>query len=397
MATTPVCTVDAAGIHVPTYADCLAYVQGKFRDIYGQDIYLEADSQDGQLCAIFALALTDTNNEAASVYNAFSPSTAQGAGLSSVVKINGIRRKVPTSSSVDVTIIGVVGTIITNGAVSDGANAWYLPAVVTIPATGQIIVTATSAAAGAIEIDRLAIDTANGAGNIITPTYGWQAAANLTASIPGAAVETDAQLRIRQSKSTMIAAQGVDEALVGAVLALPGVTDVRLYENDTAALDGNGVPGHCISLVVTGGDDAAIASVIARLKGQGIGTYGTTIVPVTNSVGITRKIGFFRPMPVSIAYTITVKTGTGYTIDVANALKATLAAWTSGLGVGADLQVSRAYGVAYSVPGNGAYEIMSPILVGRQGQPQAPGDVAIAFNEIASCDPTLINLVVANP
>ncbi len=100
------CTIDQNGITVPAYADILTYLKDAYRTIYGADVYLEPDSQDGQLLAIFAAAINDANAMAAAVYNAFSPATAQGVGLSSVVKINGIARAVASFSTVDVLIVG---------------------------------------------------------------------------------------------------------------------------------------------------------------------------------------------------------------------------------------------------------------------------------------------------
>ena len=392
MAATPVCSIDATGIHYPAYSDCLAYVQGMFQQIYGADIVLTADTQDGQLCAILAKALADTNAATVSVYNAFSPTTAQGTGLSSVVKINGIARKVPTTSSVDIICVGQNGTIITNGSVSDGANGWYLPAVVVIPAEGQITVTASAASAGAVSLASMGIDTANGIGSIITPTLGWQAAYNPSAATIGASVENDAQLRIRQSQSTMLAAVGVDQALVGAVLALPGVQTVTFYKNETNSIDANGIPGHCIALVVAGGDDLAIATVISTQKGQGVGTFGTTIAQVTDAFGISRPSAFFRPIPVSISYQIILRVFKGYTIDVANALKSSLATWTNYLGTGKNVLQSRAF-----IPANSAsqtaYEILSLTAL-RMGESALTQDVPIAFNEIATSDPSLVSITV---
>ncbi len=69
-------------------------------------------------------------------YNSFSPGFAQGAGLSSIVKINGIARKVPSNSQCVVTIVGQAGAQITNGIIGDNLNLgtqWALPALVTIP------------------------------------------------------------------------------------------------------------------------------------------------------------------------------------------------------------------------------------------------------------------------
>ena len=86
-------TIDETGLHLPDYPTVLEDVKARFRGIYGDDLYLGPDSQDGQLCAVFALALHDAYTLAGSVYNAYSPATAQGTGLSRMVKINGLRRK----------------------------------------------------------------------------------------------------------------------------------------------------------------------------------------------------------------------------------------------------------------------------------------------------------------
>src|SRR4051794_209612 len=110
-------TIDASGISAPTYAEILTSLQDSMRSIYGDDIYIEADSQDGQFLAILALAIKTANDASIDVYNSFRPGFAQGGGLSSVVKINGLKRLVPSNSSVVLTLIGQAGTIITNGFV----------------------------------------------------------------------------------------------------------------------------------------------------------------------------------------------------------------------------------------------------------------------------------------
>ena len=62
--------IDAEGFHFPDYPAVLAFYQQAYRDIYGADTYLEADSQDGQWVAVQALAAYDCMALAASVYNA---------------------------------------------------------------------------------------------------------------------------------------------------------------------------------------------------------------------------------------------------------------------------------------------------------------------------------------
>ena len=71
-------SVTATGISAPPLEDILGSLQASYRSIYGSDAYLEPDSQDGQWIAILATAFNDCNNVAIAVYNAFSPSSAQG-------------------------------------------------------------------------------------------------------------------------------------------------------------------------------------------------------------------------------------------------------------------------------------------------------------------------------
>ena len=237
----PVCTIDEFGIHKPDYEEARSYFVAAFQGIFGDDIYVDPDSQDGQQIAILSSAVNDANAMAVEVYNSFSPSSGRGAGLSSTVKINGIKRRVASFSTVDLLITGQSGTTITNGVATDDAgNRWALPASVTIPPDGDIAVTATSKAIGAIAA------AANTITSIGTPTRGWQAVTNPAAATPGAPVENDAQLRIRQSVSTAIPSLTVFEGTLGAVASIVGVSRYRGYENDQDTTNADGIPGHTI-------------------------------------------------------------------------------------------------------------------------------------------------------
>lgn len=84
-------TVTASGISAPDYQTILNTLTGYFHQIYGDDVYLETDSKDGQMLAIYARGIHDANNMAIAVYNSFSPATAQGRGLASNVKLTVLR------------------------------------------------------------------------------------------------------------------------------------------------------------------------------------------------------------------------------------------------------------------------------------------------------------------
>ena len=200
---TEACTIDAFGISSPTFEDILASKTARYQQVYGADVYLGADSQDGEFLAIQALAQYDTNQAQIAAYLAYSPATATGAGLASVVKINGIRKREASNSSADLTLVGQAGTRIISGLVEDGfGNQWALPSVVVIPLSGEVITTAVCQVPGAITASANTID------QIVNVQRGWQSATNLAGATPGAPVEQDAALRRRQGLSTALAAVG---------------------------------------------------------------------------------------------------------------------------------------------------------------------------------------------
>ena len=394
MGSTPVCQITAAGCVRPTFADCLAYVQASYRAIYGQDINLDPATQDGQFCVLLANAINDANGEKLAAYNAYSPSTAQGAGLSSTVKINGIRRKSPTYSTDDFQHVGQAFTTITGGVITDPAGyQWTFPDFV-IPASGQILVTGTCTTIGAIALSAGAVDTANGKGAIATIQRGWQSVTNPSAAAVGAPVETDSQLRQRQAVSVALPSQTILGGLVGALYAISGVTRLRAYENDTNQPDANGIPGKGIAIVIDGGGANVIANIINLKKGAA-GTYGSTVVPVIDDVGIVRNVSFFRPTQVPISYALQVKPLAGYTASVEAQIQQSLSDWTNALGIGNGVMVSRAYVPAdlSDQPTGSTFEIVANTLtVARDGIAPTASDAVLAFNEAPVCIPANVTI-----
>ncbi|MFG1429166.1 baseplate J/gp47 family protein [Roseixanthobacter glucoisosaccharinicivorans] len=376
-----VCTIDATGIHAPSLADIRAYFVSSYKAIYGTDVYLESDSQDGQLLDIFSTAIHDCNAQTVACYGAYSPATAQGNGLSSVVKINGIARLLPSKSSVDLLLGGTAGTTINGGYATDADGVqWVLPDSVTIPVEGQITVTATCSVEGQLSAPPDTII------NIGTPTRGWQTVTNPEAATEGAPVESDAALRRRQKTSTALPSKTVVDGIVGALLDLPGVARVKPYDNDTNSTDGNGVPAHALAMVVEGGDAQEIASLIRLKKTPGSPTYGTTSEVVTDTYGISKTISFFRPTIVPITVAIEISVVGGYTTAIGELIKQYVADYINLLDIGEDIYRRRLFVPANlnGLPQSETYDI-ARLLIARDAGPPSASNVTIAFNESASC------------
>lgn len=372
------CTVTNTGITAPTYDVILAWYQTQYRAIYGTDIVLDNSTQDGQWIAIQAQAMNVCNQAMITVFNSFSPAKAQGAALSSNVKINGITRDPATNSTCDVVISGDVGTVITNGTVQDtvNRNTWNLPARVSIPEVGSVTVTATCSVSGPVTgaIGTLTI--------IGTPTDGWTGVTNKTAAAIGHPMQTDDSLRLQQAGSTMLPSVAIMDGIEGGILALQGVSDVKGYENDTDAKDANGIPANSIAMVVEGGDAKEIATVIANKKSMGVPTYGTTTETVTDSSGTQRTINFFRPKETNIYVKLTLKALANYTTTIGQSAAQGIADYLSTQDIGSMLYVTRLYKAATLADADGGltYDILN-IEIGRSAGSVAASNLHLAFNE----------------
>ena len=327
--TNPVFSVSRDGITAPSYEDILDYFQSKARAIFGSDINLSEDTQDGQLIAIFAAALNDVNAQAIAAFNSYNPATAVGYALDEAVKTNGLARHVATHSTADVKLVGQAGTVITNGYAVDALqNKWMLPDTVSIPLAGTVTVTATAEQAGEISAPAGAIS------KIGTPTRGWQTVTNPLPAVPGAAVETDAQLRKRQSVSTMQPGAALWDSLTGAIEQLDGVQSAAGRHNDTGEADSYGIPAHSIAVVVEGGDAEDIAEAIYKKKSQGVATFGAVERQITDSLGNIYTIKFSRPTPVKVTAAITVRASETWLSTEQDDIKSRLIGYIATLAIG---------------------------------------------------------------
>ncbi len=385
--------IDSTGYNYEDFPSFLTWLTEQYQAIYGDDVYLGSDSQDGQWLGVQAQAMYDLASLGAGVYNSFSPATAQGSGLSRNVLINGIKRLIPSNSTAELVIVGTAYTTITNGVAVDVLNQqWALPSPITIPSSGTITVTATAVVQGALNA---LPDTITG---IFTPTQGWQSVNNPAAATPGAPTESDGALRARQQVSTALPSLTVLEGTVGAVANVPGVTAVQDYENYTDMTDSNGLPPHSISFVVEGGLDADVAQAIQIKKTPGTNTYGTTTVPTVDSNGVPITINFFRPTNALIGVQVTLQPLASWissnTTIIADAIAAFI---NTQIPIGGITLSGSANGISYSqlfavayVPGTSAAGsfIIESIELSKNGGGLAVQDIDLLFNEDAVCDPT---------
>jgi len=370
--------IDQNGYHTSDYPTVLAYITSSFQGIYGADVYLGPDSQDGEWLAILAKGLYDAGMNGLASYNSLSPLGAQGVGLSRGVKLNGLTRQDPTFSTADLTLIGQSGVTLNRAVAIDSLQQkWIIPDGTTFPSGGSIVVTATAAVAGAVSA------AANTITGIFTPTLGWQSVNNAAAATVGVAVESDAQLRIRQSMSTANPSLTVFDGTKGAVANVAGVTQSRGYENDSDSTDGNGITPHSICMVVEGGTISDICQAIQVHKTPGTNTYGSTSQLVYDAHGMPLTIRFQRPTLDTISVVITIAATVGWSSDYETIIQQSVASYINSIGIGNNVLYTKIFVPAYvfGTPAAGTFDITAMTVNG------GTSNISTAFDHLPTCDP----------
>ncbi len=386
--------IDEKGIHIPRYTDIVEDLVENAKSIFGSDVYLENDSQDYEIISAQASKIYDAMELLQNIYENRSPKTAIGSALDSIIKINGMKRKVKTKSTCDILITGIPKTQIVYGIAEDIQGIkWDLPEKVMIPESGSIKVTATCQ-----EFDHTA--AANEICKIGTPTAGWESVINEQDAIKGQVFETDGNLRARQNISTCKPSKTVLEGTIGGIAEISGVIRQRVYENFDSVPDENGIPGHSIAAVVEGGDNKEIAEEIYLRKTPGTGTYGTEKIAVTilDCYGKEEEsiISFFRPVYKDIFVTVKIKALYGYTVELGEKIKQNIAEYLNGLRIGDDLSISAIWGVAlYAMQ-----DLKTPsfsiteVKAGTEKQNQKAEDMGILFQEVTRGKAENVEIIV---
>ena len=240
---TPAAWIDENGIHTASLADWVNYLVSGYQGIYGADVVVESSSQDGEDIGIRAQCLADATAGQVQAYNSFNPTYAQGVGLSSLVKINGLEREIAVVLDHYRNVVGQAFSFKRHASryghrpeqyPMDDPCRHYDPA-----AVGQTGVEATCQMLGAISLPPGSIFTW-ATGSFIK---GWQTVTSSGNASLGSPVEQDPTLRQRQSVSTAGPAFFPLDGINARVLAVPGVTASSPFDNSTDLADADGLPG----------------------------------------------------------------------------------------------------------------------------------------------------------
>lgn len=305
--------VTPQGFVVKPYTQIVIDLNAAMEVSFGADLDTAVDTPNGQLIGNIAAPIAEIWEQLNAVYDAFNPNAAFGISLRNVGVLNYLPEQSPSASTVDVVLTGTPGFVIPAAIAQISTTgipyAFHFLADVTFPISGTITVEAEANEVGAITAPAGTITI------ISTPMTGWFTVNNPADAIPGRNDETDPEYRLRRSDSTVSAAQNVEDALLAALEALPGVLDAVVLSNNSDDTDGNGFLPNSIAVVVEGGEDPQIAQTIYNRKTSSIPTNGTITENIPNNAGILIPVHFYRPIQKPVYIRIEVLEYTGFPVD----------------------------------------------------------------------------------
>lgn len=297
------------GLQVDSYNTLLNNIQTDLNSIYaadGETINFDSETPDGQFTNILAQIGTDIRELMQEVYNSFDPDKCSGVIQDSRYALNYITRNggTYTIQNIDVTANQTVTlqgldanyneTDATAYTVSDNAgNLWYLVDTTTLQ-PGTVSLPFRSKNLGLVQPTIGTITTQ------VTTVLGVTSVINSVAPTTlGTEQETDAQFRVRRSRSAERKGQNNIDAMLSQILDLEGVSDATTWINSGTEADSTGTSAGYVWVIVEGGANADIADVIYT-NACGRGMRGDVTVEVPAVSGQIFNVNFDRPTPVPL-------------------------------------------------------------------------------------------------
>lgn len=279
------------GLQTKTLEELRTELVSDLETIYGVDINVDPNTQDGQQINIFAQGGVDLREILEQINANFDPDQAFGRVLDQRVAINAITRNGGTYTLTPVNIttddaLNLIGlddqsdelnpTVANLYTIKDDAGTeFYLLDSVSIVSAGTQALTFRAAAIGEVEIQ---INTIT---EPVTVVAGVTGINNPSGALSiGVNEESDPDLKVRRKGSVAIPSTGYLDGIEASLADLDGVSVARVYENDTNVTDGDGTLAHTIWAIVEGGSDADIGEIIYVKKSSGSGMRGAESVAI---------------------------------------------------------------------------------------------------------------------
>lgn len=271
------------GIKIADFVQVREALITRYKNTYGSDIDVSTASADGVFINNLALIINNILQSFKTLYANLDVNTASGIYLDNLCALSNITRKPATYSTASLTVTNTNDSQFTADRlifVDKAGTEWIYNNPITLAPSGtegdaqSILVTCSQI--GAVEAEAGWID------KTLEVTY-LDVVQEANANV-GENQESDANLRARRAQSSGANGTTVLDSIVGALLEISGIRDVKIYNNNTSeiqtAQDGTSISAHSIYVITRYNegitvDDATVGSLIYDKLTPGILTSQT--------------------------------------------------------------------------------------------------------------------------
>lgn len=266
----------SAGLKVASFVDIRASIIDRYKQAYGTDIDLSTGTADGVFVNDLALIVNNILQTVKTAYSNLDINTASGVYLDNLCSLANVYRKQQTASTASIEVTNTSTNEQTFGGltfVDQAGTEWNYTADITFAAGETKTINVVCAVKGPV--------TAPAGWIVQTVAEQLLTVQQKTAAVVGQTTETDAELKARRAQSSGAAGVAVLESLVGALMSVSGIDDVKVYNNDSGATvqakDGTSITANSIYVIVRKAssvtiDDSIIGSIIYEKMTPGIKT-----------------------------------------------------------------------------------------------------------------------------
>lgn len=186
--------------------------------------------------------------------------------------------------------------------------------------------------------------------SIVSTVTGVLSVTNYFSLTVGREDETDEELRARHSSSTQIAGSGTAPAMYAKLANITGVSQVKVFANNTAETNSDGLPPKSFECIVQGGDEDTIGQTIYDTMPLGVETYGSITSIVSDYSGNNEAVLWSRPSLkyMNVKVTFSLYDEESFPDDGVQTIKDTVVSTGDSLLLGEDVIPQRLLGYIYN-------------------------------------------------
>ncbi len=340
--------ITGTGVIVPDTSSILNDVQEEWKEVFGANLSVEPETPQGRIIEMIARQRVFTVQMAAALSNGLNLNKAYGFVLDDIGSLFQISRKSATYTTTQITMNGVVDTVIPIGTelLSDDGYKFINDYEYVIGSSGSVTGTFRAEESGEIPAPVGTITT------IVSSVSGLETVVNDAPAKMGTEQESDQEFRNRIKASLNINSMSVLSAIKSAVANIDGVNQVIAYENTTntdSILNTEfKIPGHGIGIIVDYNETNletqpvayAIAEAIYKKKTLGAGyidaetpegePYLVEVIYNDENDGQDHVVVFAKPLEANVATVITVQERNYSGDDLESDIKTAIANFMTG-------------------------------------------------------------------